>query len=91
MVDSRGVIETVVIVVIVVCFFAMTTLLRAFASKRSTGRWWYSGMLKYRPDRWENRNTALWSSGITKDPGDDAVHPSDSSDRGGPDDGGSPR
>jgi hypothetical protein len=59
---------TVIIVVIVVCFFVVSTALRAFASKRSTGRWRYRGMLKYRPDRWENRNTALWSSGIMPNP-----------------------
>jgi hypothetical protein len=53
--------ETVAIVVIVVGFYAVVIGLRAFASKRSTGRWRYPGMLKYRSDRWEDRST-LWRS-----------------------------
>jgi hypothetical protein len=62
--NSWEVIETVVIVVIVVCFFAVTTGLRAYASKRSTGHWRYPGMLKYRSDRWEDRSTPWWTKSI---------------------------
>jgi nitrate reductase beta subunit len=77
------------IVVIVICFFAVTTGLRAIASKRSTGRWRYRGMFKYRPDRWENRNTALWSSGITKTSDGHVSTDRDSGDSGHDDGGGS--
>jgi nitrate reductase beta subunit len=77
-----------VIVVIVICFFAVTTGLRAVASKRSTGRWRYRGMFKYRPDRWENRNTALWSSGVTDNSDEHASPHLDSGDSGRDDGGG---